>query len=208
MNIKPGTPMIMEFSNRERMNCRYVGMSRDEFILLKVPMVPGIRNRLAEGLFHQFRFLNDGTIYGFGADVLQYQASPVSLVFLSYPHEFSEYNLRNEGRVECRFPASLMVGDDTIQGFIVDMSTRGCRFVFEATTSPKIEDDAPVMGFFSTMEGTRQYEFKGTVKTRQIQDQEKELGILFSGEIRLPEGMNVFFESEEGAETAAMSSSK
>ena len=193
MEIETGSRMIVEFSGKKRMNCTYVGQIVDEFLLLQVPMAPGIRDRLRPGTFLQFRFLRQGKIIGFGADIMSYQASPASLVFISYPSEFSEYNLRQEGRVECRFPATLSIMGRPHAGVIMDISPSGCRFVFDETPMPKTEDKMPVSGYFTTMESSQSYDFKGDIVMRRVRGVNKGLGIKFSGSVSLPDGIkNVF----------------
>jgi len=189
MDIHIGARMIVEFSNKERMNCRFIGLDKDEFLVLKVPMVPGIRERMGEGAFHQFRYLKDGKIIGFSAEVLRYQASPASLAFISYPTEFTEYNLRHQGRVECRFPTELAVNETMCSGFIVDISSGGCKFLFEGNVGLKIEDKSSVAGTFVTMEGDKKYSFSGTVTALQSVGDERGLGIKFESDVDLPEGV-------------------
>lgn len=194
MEIETGARMIMEFSGKQRMNCSYVGQVQDEFLLLQVPMSPGIRNRLLPGTYLQFRFLRNGRIIGFGAEILSYQASPASLTFISYPTDFSEYNLRQEDRVECRFPATLSVEGKPYSGKIVDISPNGCRFVFDAEVIPQTEDKMDVSGYFSTMEGKATYEFKGRVMMRRSNGNNKGFGIRFAETIDLPEGLKEYFQ--------------
>jgi len=203
MKIEHGSRMIVEFSNKERMNCRYVGQSEDEFVLLKVPMVPGIRERMAQGTFLQFRYLHDGKLIGFGADVLRFQASPTPLVFLSYPKEFSEHNLRQEGRVECRFPTTVAAGGETYTGYIVDISPSGCRFKFNADTNVTLNEDAVVSGSYTTMEGKTTYKFKGEVKASDIKSPSKWLGIMFEKGVALPEGVQAYFDKMADVKKAA-----
>lgn len=194
MEIETGSRMIVEFTGKKRMNCTYVGQIQDEFLLLQVPMSPGIRDRLRPGTFLQFRFLRDGKIIGFGADIMSYQASPASLVFISYPSDFSEFNLRQEGRVECRFPATLSIIGRPHTGIIVDISPSGCRFVFDETPMPKTEEKMPVSGYFSTMEGGHSYDFKGDIVMRRVRGVNKGLGIKFSGSVELPDKVKGIFQ--------------
>lgn len=194
MDIENGSRVIVEFSGKQRMNCRYVGQLLDEFLLLQVPMSPGIRSRLTPGTYLQFRFLRDGKIIGFGAEIISYQATPASLAFISYPNDFSEYNLRHEGRVTCMFPATLSLMGKPHSGRIVDISPHGCRFVFDEFPMPKTEEKMPVSGYFRTMEGGTNYDFKGDIMTRSTQGANKGLGIKFSGDIRLPDGITEHFQ--------------
>ena len=192
MDIDSGSRMIVEFSNKERFNCLYVGQVEDEFVLLKTPMTPGIRNRLIEGAFLQFRYLREGRIIGFGAEVLRFQAAPASLVFISYPREFSEYNLRNEGRLECRFPGGVVVKGSCHSGHVVDISPNGCRFTFDHGM-PDTRGLKEIGGWFATMEGGKKYDFQGDIVARRVSGNQKRLGIRFTGDIVLPDGVNEYF---------------
>lgn len=196
MDIDVGSRMIVEFSTKERMTCHYIGQDADEFLLLKVPMTPGIRERLAEGQLLQFRFLKHGKIISFGAEILKYQASPASLAFISFPKEFSEYNLRHEGRVECLLPTTLAVAETACVGNIVDINSNGCRFVFNGC-GVSVEEGAEVAGSFTTMEGDKKYEFKGTVVARQLNGDDKGLGIKFDGAVQLPEVIQASLQKME-----------
>jgi len=189
MDIEIGARVIVEFSNKERLTCYFVGLSKDEFVLLKVPMTAGIRDRLNEGAFLQFRYLKDGKIISFGADILRFQATPVSLAFVSYPTEFNEYNLRNEGRVECHLPTEVAVDGTSYPGHIVDISPGGCKFAFSGGIAPKVEDESSVAGTFSTMEASKKYAFKGVVTVTEKNGTGSSLGIKFEGDIDLPEGI-------------------
>lgn len=189
MDIDLGSRIIVEFSNKERMTCQFVGLSKDEFVLIKVPMTAGIRDRLPEGAYLQFRYLRGGKIIGFGAEILRFQAAPVSLAFLSYPKDFSEYNLRHEDRIQCHFPSEIIVGESVLSGHIVDISPGGCKFVPDECSLPKVRDKVPVSGSFTTMEGSRNYSFRGAVSVVQVKADCKSLGIRFEGETDLPKGV-------------------
>jgi len=201
MDIEIGSRVIIEFAGKERMNCQFIGLDEDQFVVLKVPMTPGIRERMAAGQVFQFRYLEDGKIIGFVAETLRYQASPASLLFISYPTTFSAYNLRSEGRVECHFPTQLTIGKDIFPGNIVDMNSHGCRFVFEKGLEPTVAKEAPVSGTYTTMESGKEYSFKGMVTVQQSLVGEKSLGIRFEGEAELPGGIRASlsqtFEDEE-----------
>lgn len=187
MDIDLGCRMIVEFPNKERMNCQFVGMAVDEFLLLKVPLTPGIRDRMGKGVNLQFRYLSHGKIVSFRADVLLFQATPASLVFVSYPFDTIDYNLRKEGRIECNFPTELSVGQKTATGRITNINPSGCKFVFDKGSEVPTRAGAPVSGHFVTMEGERKYDFQGEIMTVKSVSNRRSLGIRFDSEIALPE---------------------
>lgn len=203
MDIEIGSRVIVEFTGKERMTCHFLGLERDEFIILKVPMVPGIRERMGEGAFLQFRYLRKGQIVSFGGEILRYQATPASIVFVRYPTDFSVYNLRSQGRIECRFPTELALAGTSYPGFIVDINRQGCKFMFSGGQATKPEDGASVSGFFKTMEGDRKYEFSGTVASVQTVDDARALGITFEGDVELPKGASELLANLDEMQRAA-----
>ncbi|BDQ36726.1 hypothetical protein SYK_10860 [Pseudodesulfovibrio nedwellii] len=207
MHIESGSRIIVEYADKERMNCRYVGQSKGEFILLKVPMMPGIRERLAKGTHLQVRYLGAGRIVGFSVDVIFYQAAPVSLVFLSYPTEFVEHNLRQEDRMTCHFPATVSIDEDVYGGHISDISPGGCCIVLADASILELNDKAPVAGTFQTMDGQKPYSFTGEFMTRCEAGPLQGLGVRFQGDVTLPAGVLAFFSEMADAEEKTEKSS-
>lgn len=200
MHIESGSRIIVEYADKERMNCRYVGQSKGEFILLKVPMMPGIRERLVKGTPLQVRYLGAGKIVGFSVDVILYQAAPVSLVFLSYPIDFIEHDLRKEDRMACHFPATVSIDEEVYGGHISDISPGGCCFVLADVSILNLKERMPVAGSFQTMEAQRPYSFTGEFVTLCSAGHHQGLGIRFKGEVKLPDGVSTFFSEMADAE--------
>lgn len=190
MDIRLGCRMIIEFSRQERMNCRFVGMSHNEFLLLRVPLNPGIRERIAEGMVLQFRYLNGGRIMSFQADVLRYQASPSSVVFISYPQTVHEHNLRKEKRFECDMPTELKAGSKTVSGHIKDINHSGCKFVSKKGEELSVELETSVSGSYETLEGAKCYNFSGVVKLVERENGHQMLGIKFDSDVVFPDKLN------------------
>ncbi len=194
MEIDLGSRMIVEFMNKDRMNCRFVGMAIDEFLLIRVPLTPGIRDRMAEGVTLQFRYLKTGKIISFRADVLRHQAFPVSLAFITYPTKTVEHNLRKEGRIECNFPTEIVIGGENGVGRIDDINHSGCKFIFASSSDLPAKVGASVGGSFVTMEGEKRYGFKGEIMALHNMGAEIALGLRFEGKVELPEKLQELLE--------------
>jgi len=137
--------------------------------------------------------LGAGKIIGFSVKVLHYQATPVSLVFLSYPIELIEHNLRKEGRLDCRLPATISIDEEVYGGYISDISPGGCCFVLDDVSILDMKDKSIVTGTFKTMEGQKSYTFTGEFVTRCVSGSNQGLGIRFKGDVALPDGVLDFF---------------
>lgn len=194
LDIDIGCRMIIEFPNKERMNCQFVGLLLDEFVLLKVPLTPGIRDRLAEGVSIYCRYLKSGKIISFRSEVLRHQPYPVSLAFISYPFASQAHNLRKECRLDCNLPAEMAVGGRQTKGVIVDISPGGCKFVFSPENMLATKEGVSAVGTFRTLEGDTNYDFKGEVVA--LQNNGTSLGIRFNGDVELPEGLQQLLENQ------------
>lgn len=189
MDIQPGTRMIVEFPNKDRLNFRYVGESEDEFIILKMPVNASQDERMAEGGRLRLHYFMDGKMVGFESTVLSCQATPVPLVFLSFPHDFMELPLGSEARVACWFPATVAVGRTSISGHIVDMSPEGCRFIVGKGGVADLGENTRLSGTFRTMQGQKEYDFRGRVTRLRVTGLDKGLYIAFEGNVELPQGI-------------------
>jgi c-di-GMP-binding flagellar brake protein YcgR len=130
--------MILEFPmDGERMNCRFIGLMPDEYVVVRVPLMPGIRSRLEKDSPVELRFLEQGSLVGFKTEVILYQPTPFSLIFVRYPQLLERHELRSEKRMECRLATVLSKGESSWDGVTVDISKGGCNFIFDAALSEK-----------------------------------------------------------------------
>jgi c-di-GMP-binding flagellar brake protein YcgR len=143
INIGFGTQLQVELMGREgHFKSILVGMEPDKYLLIKLPMMPGILNKLYEGNRVTVRYMYSGSVYGFHSIVLHYVTKPSSLLFVAYPKTIEVLQLRNSKRVDCLFPGKAKIQEKEYTGTIEDISTGGCRFSIptsDESTVPKME---------------------------------------------------------------------
>lgn len=108
-----------------------VGMVHFEYIILRLPWVPGLRTRLVGGASVTVRFISNGELCGFQATVITHIAKPSLLLFLEYPEVVEKLALRQHKRVQCALPAQLHSRRGDAPGVIGDLSQGGCRMVVD-----------------------------------------------------------------------------
>jgi c-di-GMP-binding flagellar brake protein YcgR len=198
MDIAIGTTVLLEFfATRERVKCQFVGLSGTDFLVLRVPLTTGSRERFREGNTLTFRYLNQGSLVGFRSEVLHYMASPFSLLFVSYPMEIETRQLRDSRRVPCNFPAVLDAGSRTIKGVISDISDGGCLFVHDPAGDEEFElrPGEQVAGSFHVLEKTKKYPFKARVTSMQACGDKRLAGLSFDpAQTRLPDSVRDYIE--------------
>ncbi|MGO9019315.1 MAG: flagellar brake protein [Syntrophobacteraceae bacterium] len=108
-----------------------VGMVPYEYLMIRVPAIPGILSRLNEGEPIVVRYVYAGNVHGFSSAILNSIQKPALIVFLTYPSEVEAMNLRKAQRMECLLPASLKTDRGDYKAVIVDISLGGCRICFD-----------------------------------------------------------------------------
>ncbi len=92
-----------------------------------------IRSMFYKGNDIIIRYLYKGTVFGFKTQIVDIIFDPTKLVFVEYPKKLENYELRNNKRIACYLPASVIISDNTIEGCITDISRDGCQFIVETS---------------------------------------------------------------------------
>lgn len=108
-----------------------VGMVHFEYIILRLPWVPGLRTRLVGGASVTVRFVSNGELCGFQASVITHIAKPSLLLFLEYPEVIEKLALRQHKRVQCALPVQLHSRRGDALGVIADLSRGGCQMAVD-----------------------------------------------------------------------------
>lgn len=108
-----------------------VGMVHFEYIILRLPWVPGLRSRFVNDATATVRFVSNGELCGFQSPILTHIAKPSLLLFLAYPEVVEKLALRQHKRVHCTLPVQLHSRRGDAQGVIADLSRGGCRMAID-----------------------------------------------------------------------------
>ena len=127
-----------------RIKLQLVGFEMGKYIILKHP--EGGENSysdvLVDGNVAIIRYLVEGDrgeCCAFKATIKHINQYPQKLIFISYPEQIENRQLRLHHRVSVHIPAEIAVTADAeesnamkINGIVVDISERGCGFIFRA----------------------------------------------------------------------------
>jgi hypothetical protein len=136
-----GDAMMVTFDRTdEPIKAVFTGMETGAFFILRLPPGAGVSDHLFEGNGAVIKYVSEGTVYGFRAEVAAYlYKKRLILVVFSFPRTVETHELRKEPRIGFLVPAELELADRRVNGFVVDISPGGCRFT---TTLPP--GDLPV----------------------------------------------------------------
>jgi hypothetical protein len=161
-----------------------IGMAPDEFLIIRVPAIPGILSRLREGDPMVVRYVYCGNVYGFTSKVLTCIQKPALIVFIEYPASVESMNLRKARRMECLFPAVVDYQGCGYKAVIVDVSLGGCRICLDSESGVSSSIDvAQTVGISFFLTGTTEEQvINGKVQNIRKDDKRTEMGIQFDPE--------------------------
>jgi len=127
--VEVGTTLSVEIPGvQTRFSSRLVGLEPDQFLIIRVPAIPGIRQSLAPGMDIVIRFVSNGAIVGFKSSIIQIHFEPLGVGFLAFPFYAERVSLRKQKRVQCFFETRATIKESEFEGAILDINTKGCRF--------------------------------------------------------------------------------
>ncbi len=130
LQLELGTPLKMSLAGVEApVKCFFVGLDVDKCLIVRLPKVGSIADKLFVGNEVILRYVAYGMVFGFQTDILGLFYKPgLRYVFLSHPSSVEVYNLRGEIRVDCYVPARASWRGREIEGAILDVGLGGVRF--------------------------------------------------------------------------------
>ena len=131
-----GSEVLIEIEALKlRIKCSLVGLETGQYIIIRLSdrdLVGNFRSEHIKSGQLLVRYLYQGAVYGFRAELLNVISTPAKIFFLSYPSKIEEYVMRERDRFDCVLPAGTMLDNEIVDMVIIDISTEGCQCVIKA----------------------------------------------------------------------------
>jgi len=144
-NLLPGKVLDVQINHpvTVRLKTTLVGYEIGKYIIIKYPKVASSTNYndvLVQGNVAIVRYLVEGEkgcCFAFRSTIRCISQHPEKFIYLSYPTDIENRELRQHQRVSTNLPAAITLGNDfngisKITGVIRDISRNGCGFYFIA----------------------------------------------------------------------------
>ena len=118
----------------------FLGTSHYEFMILRLPSVPGLLNKLLPPTRVEVRYMQEGAVHTFTTEIISYTVKPSLLLFTSYPDRMSVMDTRKHHRVMCALPILMHSPKGDGEGLICDLSLGGCRVSLELSGQSSMRD--------------------------------------------------------------------
>jgi c-di-GMP-binding flagellar brake protein YcgR len=183
LSIGLGTRMQIQLAGMDgQFKSNMVGLEPERFLIVQLPMMTGILNKLYEGNRATVRYMYSGSVYGFHSTVLHYITKPSPLLFLTYPKTIEIIELRKSKRVDCFFPGQAEIQEKELQGAIVDLSNGGCKFSIDTSGEirvPQMEVGENINLSFQLIGSAQPHTFPGKVRSISREQEKVVVGIQF-----------------------------
>ncbi len=118
----------------------FLGTSHYEFMILRLPSMPGLLNKLLPQTRVEIRYMQEGAVHTFTTELVSYTIKPSLLLFTTYPDRMSIMDTRKHHRVMCALPILLHSSKGDAEGLVCDLSLGGCRVSLELSGQSSMRD--------------------------------------------------------------------
>lgn len=144
--LEPGKYLDVQINHpvSVRLKLALVGYEMGKYIILKYPKVASkaeYNDVLFEGNALIIRYImpaNDGECFAFRSTIKYISQYPERLLFIKYPCQIENRQLRMQPRTNIHLPATIIIEDSSdskptqFNGIINNISTKGCGFSFKS----------------------------------------------------------------------------
>ena len=160
LELESGTKIFVRINpvnqNGPPIQGEFLGVSHYDFIIFRLPSVPGLLNRLIPHTMIGMSFVQHGAIHTFTSELLSYSLKPALILYAGYPDRIQITESRVYRRVVCALPIVLNSRCGKAEGIITDLSKGGCRMTFDLTGQScllglEVDDEIAVHTVFSAL---------------------------------------------------------
>ncbi|WP_243545955.1 PilZ domain-containing protein [Pseudodesulfovibrio tunisiensis] len=183
MRLVPGDKVLVEYSTfGDRLLSVIADVRNGNRLVVYSPLTPPILERLRTDSRALVKFVQEGRLRAFRSRVLNSVTALGELVELDYPGFAVDADERCEPRCGCRFPATVMLGERSMDAVVEDMSESCARVRFREPGSclTDRDSDREVRLAFRPFDPERGYDVSCEVQSVFMRDRDMHAVLRFS----------------------------
>lgn len=103
-----------------------IGMEVDKYLIAKVYQMNDNQEELIRKNKIIVKYFHKNSVLGFQSNAISIISKPEKIVFLEYPKEIENFDVRAIKRTPCFLPVKLKIDHNIIEGVIIDINGTGC----------------------------------------------------------------------------------
>ena len=183
IDIPVGTRLNMAFlRQKETYTVELLGFSLYEYLIVRLPRLSALYNRLVPHETISMRYVLEGTVYAFITEVISSVTRPGFMLFCSYPSSLEQIELRRYQRLGCLLPALIRSAHGEYRCILQDLSHGGAKLIVETKRNDglrQIEVGANLQLDFTLFIGKSEAPTPAVVRSINIEGTRVNLGIQF-----------------------------
>ncbi|MGB1239715.1 MAG: flagellar brake domain-containing protein [Pseudomonadales bacterium] len=192
--LSPGNIVDLQLGSSKLVRIKpvVIGIDIGNYLILKFPPRLNIKDYqdvLIDGTGVIVRYILEGQhgeCVAFSTTIKQFINAPDKLIFLNYPSRIENRQLRSHQREKTHLPAQIsphmadgQLTGNCINGYIVDISARGCQFSFKAEKDNVGMVKRPVYIAITLVGVNKPLIVKAHVKNNRLEHGQTLVGIMF-----------------------------
>lgn len=118
---------ITEKVSQQRFRAKVIGIYDHSFLIIEL-FDSEVHVKLTKEQAVVIRYFHEGLAYGFESMIVEIDNYHDDIFFIKYPYNIEKFNVRDVPRVPCLLPAVFEINNEKINGSVVDLSIKGCKF--------------------------------------------------------------------------------
>ncbi len=108
-----------------------IGMKVNDFIIVDMPSIidTASQEKVSKNLSAKVigRYVYRGVVFGFHSNLISMILAPTPMLFIRYPLNVEEHNIREHDRIACMLPGKIKLGADIFDGIVLDLCITGAQ---------------------------------------------------------------------------------
>ena len=177
--IELGTDLLLESrTSGQSAATQLIGMQVGQYLIVHISDLQWVRNLISVNDSLHAKYILADDMFRFETTILKILDEPDNLLFLDYPQEVKNYNVRSNQRIECFLSVKIAMENLILDGIITNISKNGCLCSVDNSQDIDLSNMQPLTLKFPYAQ-LETLAIKGEIQNIRLKDSNACLGILF-----------------------------
>lgn len=178
--IELGTHLQLDIEGTNiSLTSEMIGMEVGKYLIIKVYQMNNDQREELRNNTITAKYLHKNSVLGFKSNIISIISEPENIIFLKYPKNIKNFNVRTNERAPCFLPIQLEIEYNVVEGAIIDINTSGCCCLIKHFKILNEQALEKVTIHLQNSKLEREYSLLGNVRSIRKKKDELNIGIMF-----------------------------